>query len=505
MSVVNLNSHEACKRAYLNYHCYGNTMGISEQDMGAIASKWSAYLSSWQSSVETDDIDYDFDDSEYEEYINTGKEHGEDVTGYQDSQADDIAIAGGHVLGSAGGAVLSTVATGASTSIVNTVGGKVIGEATSRIAGEACSKTVAAAGGPLKDGAIGAGVKAAGDATNECAKGIGDVAGFIVGCTLGFITAATYWIKRANKDEHEAAVALMPEHSKFQADLNTEQGNMNTYAGEIVEASDEATDANEEGNEDIQKKKAEYDQQKQIYLALKAKIDSGVSLSASEKALYNGTIQKLGELATEIDALTALTQEKVEEKNEDLSDFQSKYDETAATMGFIQGVTEYAASFDKTAEILCYVEGAAQVLNGASSAYSAYEAGAFALSGTWAFGATAWAWAFVALGIAAVVSSGIAAGEQFTWAGEIGKEIDARESTEELNASTMEIYEAEVDAYDGAIDTVSDLELAVPEDIEAPEATPLPQEPVVQPQPAGSGLKNDNIKKPLFINTNNQQ
>ena len=82
-------------------------------------------------------------------------------------------------------------------------------------------------------------------------------------------------------------------------------------------------------------------------------------------------------------------------------------------MGNTEGLTDYAESFDKTAQILCYVEGAAQSLNAISSGKSAYEAGAFAASGSWFFGVTAWAWAFAAMGATGAATSGVGAAEQF--------------------------------------------------------------------------------------------
>ena len=72
VSQVNLSSEAACRKAYLNYHCYGNTMNLTPQEMGEITSTWSNKISSWQVTVNQDINEYEFDDSEYEQYKSLG-------------------------------------------------------------------------------------------------------------------------------------------------------------------------------------------------------------------------------------------------------------------------------------------------------------------------------------------------------------------------------------------------------------------------------------------------
>ena len=48
---ININSEAACRKAYLNYHCYGNSMNISADEMGEITKKWESKLNSWQATV----------------------------------------------------------------------------------------------------------------------------------------------------------------------------------------------------------------------------------------------------------------------------------------------------------------------------------------------------------------------------------------------------------------------------------------------------------------------
>ena len=55
MTVQHINSESWCRKAYLNYHCYDNTMGLSPADMGEITQTWSHRLTSWQNSISSDE------------------------------------------------------------------------------------------------------------------------------------------------------------------------------------------------------------------------------------------------------------------------------------------------------------------------------------------------------------------------------------------------------------------------------------------------------------------
>ena len=86
VSQVNLSSEAACRKAYLNYHCYGNTMNLTPQEMGEITSTWENKISSWQTTVNKDINEYEFDDSEYAQYKNEGKQAGKAATGGYDKK-----------------------------------------------------------------------------------------------------------------------------------------------------------------------------------------------------------------------------------------------------------------------------------------------------------------------------------------------------------------------------------------------------------------------------------
>ena len=104
-------SEATARILYLDYHCYGNTKGTTAKEMGEIESQYADKLHSWQNSVANDENEYEFDNSDYDEYIEKGKEAGKDATGgfeRKDNVGDAVA-ASGHALGaviSAGAKVL---------------------------------------------------------------------------------------------------------------------------------------------------------------------------------------------------------------------------------------------------------------------------------------------------------------------------------------------------------------------------------------------------------------
>ena len=311
---ININSESYCRRAYLNYHCYGNTMGITDEEMGQITQTWSSKISSWQNSVSSDETEYEFDDSEYSNYKAKGKNAAENATGYD---------------GKNGGSVAHTV-----------------GDAASSVAGATMS-VIGAAGGEAAKGVVKEGAKVI---TKEATKTVGknaasngSAAAFVVGCCLSAATAIGYWIKRPNKEEKEACDALLPEMTGAQSALGETQDDMANMANEIMNLSDEATEANEEANSQIEEKKSEYDMYMQTYQALKEKVDSGAGLTESEKQLYKSVAGYIEETGASIDEITEDAGSTVSDLYSDIENYQSGYDDAASTMAEIEGLTDYAA------------------------------------------------------------------------------------------------------------------------------------------------------------------
>ena len=443
-----LGSQSYAFKCWENYYYGNNTMGIDAKSMGQIKQTYKSELANWQANALNDENAYEIPDDDFSKSYEDGKNTAKEDTGFDGKK-------GGMIARGAGDATLA--ATGA-------VGAQVTKSVVTKAAEKALSKTAETVT-----------VKGVEMSSKEVAKGMGKFAGFTVGCVVGLATGTAYMAKKPNKDEKEACDKLQDTMATSQAATAAAQEDMAAAGEEVMALSDEAAEYNEEANNQIEEQKTEYDMYMRTYTALKEKAESGEALTEEEKALYTeivGLLTESGELMVETQDETSDTVSTI---YDDMGGYQERYDYAAETVAEVQGVTDYAESFDTTTRTMCYVEGAAQTLNAASSAKSAWQAIAFATSGTWAFGATAWAYAFGAMGAAGAVMSGIGAAEQFKWAGEVGTEIEARKVTQDLNAATNDVYETEVDNYGGWMSNVEDLELQMPDQMEVPEDTALPE------------------------------
>ena len=521
---VTITSEALCRRAYLDYHCYGNTLGTTPQEMGKIVSYWQDRVFSWQNSISDDVNEYDFSDDDYDEYYDKGYKSGQDATGYEKCLADDAVAVSGHgaagVIGTASGAVGAAATKAAVTEatkaavtegakiatkeVVSKLGSGVIGKALGQAVLQEAAKEAVKEGGKevtkklLRDASAGAvksiakksseevvdmaaqkiGEKATEESAEkllgEASKNVGKSLGCIIGCTMALATGTAYMAKKPNKEEYEATGQLVGEMGNAQAALGETQEEMSYMADELMALSDEAYMFNEEANIEIEEQKSEYDLYMETYLTLKAKIDSGQGLTKEEKSTYKalvGYLQETGQLIVETQEETTAI---VGEVYDDMATYQEGYDYAAQTVAEVDGLTGYAESFDKATQIMCYVEGGAQALNVASGGWSAAQAFALAASGSWAFGATAWAYAFGVMGIAGVGMSTYGMAEQFKWAGEIGNEIEMRKTAQDINAETNDIYDVEIDNYDGLMGGVEDLDIEMPDDVAPPEDTAIP-------------------------------
>ncbi|MBE7711046.1 MAG: hypothetical protein E7Z92_02780 [Cyanobacteria bacterium SIG31] len=427
---------------YLDYHCHNNSRGTTAEEMGRIKSMYGDKIASWQNSVVDDENEYDFDDSEYAKYVEKGKEVGKDATGGYDKkqQGGDIAAATGHAAAGAAGFVVNFAVKGATNVTTSTLVKESTGLAVKKGVGEVA-----------KNGAKEGGKKALENSLS-----------WSIGAVLSAATATAYLIKKPNKQEKEACDKLQPEMLNAQGALGETQDEMDYMASELLSLSDEASQYNEDANEDIEEKKSEYDMYMATYMVLQEKIDSGEGLTKDEQDLYKAVVGYINETGIEIQETQEDTTEIVGEVFEDMESYQDGYDYAAETMAETQGLTDYAESFDKTTRVLCYVEGAAQGLNAASGGIAAGQAGAAAVA---SMGFNAWAWTCVALGSYGALTSGIASGQQFKWAGEVGNEIEMRKGTQELNVETNKVYDVEIDNYDALMTGVEDLEIAMPDEV----------------------------------------
>ena len=281
---------------------------------------------------------------------------------------------------------------------------------------------------------------------------------------ISSVIAAKYYIEKPNKEQHNAAEHLMEnEFPEGVAALNETQGIMTDASEEITELTEEAESINEEANEKIEEDKTMFDFYKQQYDALKAKKERGEQLTPDEKALMKQLAPLMENINEDIAETSEDTSDDVNELNDTIAEYQDTFDESAETIAEVEGVTDYAEGFDENTRTMMYVEGTGQCINSVSAGIAAARLYAMA-SGT--FGATT---AFAVLATAASVASGIASGQQFSWASDMSKEIQMRRETQELGNQTTDVYDEELDNYAGNVETVEDLELEIPEDMELPE------------------------------------
>ena len=434
-----LNTSSYAYKCWYNYNYGNNTMGISESDMGQIVNQWSGKLSEWRVQATKDENAYEISDSDYNASKNNGKASAKDATGYDGKTGGMIARGVGDAVAATAGATVGRV-------FLKGVSAK-IGTAVLSLAGKKC-----AAAATKKFGEVGA-LETSGS--------------FIISTTVGLATALAYRLKKPNKEQHEAAKVL-EEQEMPNAQMAIEEGqDLMAEAREgVEERAEEAEELNEEANDNIKDEKSKYDDYRASYEELKAKVDSGEQLTPEEKNLYKELVKLMGESGENIEGLQDETSEAVRGLYDEMGEFQENYDEAAETIAEVEGLTDYAEGFDSAARTMCYVEAAAQGLNAASSGWGAVKAGQFATSGG---PFTAWAWAFVGIGSAGALMSGFGSKEQVEWGMDIGREIDIRKDTQDFNTETSDVYDESIDLHEGMMETVEDLELDIPDDLEVPE------------------------------------
>lgn len=441
-------SEAQARLIYLDYHTHGNTMGTSAQDMGAIVSQYSDKIHTWQASVDSNQ--YEWDDSDYDQYIEDGKEIGMKATGghTRADQAGDVAKATGDITAAAGGAVMSLA------------GGKIIGDVTKSVAADALAKSATKAGGKaakkfLEEG----GKKLSEKGVEQVGKNISSY----IAIAIGVIVAATYWIKKPNKEGAKACEDIKNPLANAQGALQGSQAEMENMKTEMVQLSDEASSQNDNTNAQIADKKTEQDYYMSIYRSIKAKIDAGKKLSDDEKNLYKVAAGKINNTGTDINGLVEENQLIISDINESMGTYQEGYDYAAETMGEAQGLTDYSESFDKQTKTLAYVEMISQGLNLASVGIALAK-----LTATIFMPST---WIAMAAGAGAMVSSGFAMKEQADIAKNAGNTIEQREITEDLNAATQDVYDVEIDNYATLMEGTETLEVAIPTDIKTVDAS----------------------------------
>ena len=427
-----LDSQAYAYKCWYNYQYGNNTMGISSKDMNEIRQTWSSELANWQATALDDENAYVIEDDDFSRACKNGKEQGEDKSGHDGS--NPVASNIGDALGSAAGAAGTTISVFASRAAFN---GSLTTNMTSKVVGEGAKNM-------------------AGDCTKSLNKA---KLSAYVAAGIAIATAAKYWIAKPNKDEKEACDALQDEMSNAEAATTSAQELMAKSRSAVEDLTSEAEDAKDMVEEENNPEMAEVELYKASYDAIVASAASRGGLTEEEKAeaaFYQAEIQGIvGEDGT-IETRAAEASELVGDIYDDMGTYQDVFDDSAETVAEVQGLTDFAESFDSATRTSCYIQAGAQTLNAASGAI----AGAKLLAGG------PWNWA---LGIAAIVaggSSGIAATQQMSWAGEVGNEIEMRKMAQKSNALTNDIYDESIQDYEGAMVSVEDMTVAIPESIE---------------------------------------
>ena len=412
---------------------------LTAEQKGQITEKYGADVVKEWTSV--DGTKYEIDDVSYDAAKEAGKKTVAESVGHDGSTGSTVSAIGS----AAGGAAVTAgaLAPGAAKSVTQT------------------ALNVFSKDGPISEVGTPLGDRAAEQATENAknSKGADNALGDYATVILAAAVAAKYYIENPNKDQAEAAEKLtaseLPQGQEYLYDAQNSIQEATDMATELAE---EAEDVNEEANDEIEKNKVEFDYYRAQYEGLKAKKESGEKLTEDEIALMKKLTPMMEDLSVGITDIENETSETVNDLNDDIGDYQEIYDNSAETMAEVEGVTDFAEGFDETTRTLCYVEGAGQTLNsmGALRAAARLSAGSF------------WNWAFAAIGYAAALASGNAARQQFVRASTMTEEIHARRDVQELNGETTELYDEHLDAYAGTIETVEDLELEIPDDLEIP-------------------------------------
>lgn len=408
---------------------------LSSSERSQIAAQWGAdKIKLWEA---VDSTDYRIEDDDWNASIDAGRKKAEEATGH-DGSKESILKVGTDVLGAGlsttGAIALTTSSTGG---IAGSLGRSIIGEkATNNIS---LGKSVGEGGAE---------------------KNIGARATVIMASAV----AAKYWLERPNKEQVEAAKQLYNAQEGTgilidgQCSLNEAQELMQEASEETTALTEEAEELNDETNEDIDDNKTNFDFYRKQYEYLKEKAQRGEELTPDEKQMLKDLAPLMEEASANITTAQEEASTALEDKTEEIEAYQTNYDDSAETIAEVQGLTDFAEGFDSATRTMAYIEGGAQTLNGISAGRAA---ALLSVSGFWNI-------AFATMGYVAATASAGAAAQQFSWAGQVGDEIDFREATQDLGSETSDMYDEELDNFAGNLEIIDDLEVVVPEDLAIP-------------------------------------
>ena len=435
------------KALWLNYHKDDNTLKISDFDMGRIEAAWETLIPQWQQSGVMDENVYNFEyeQEDWNNAVDEGKEQGRDLTGYKASA------------GQKAGQITRCVTDGAVAAYTGTVAalntGSFIGNVTGKATGKAAEK-----------GAEQAGSKLAGETF------------FFISAALDVANAAAYLLDKPNEEASKAVNALGEEMGNQQSATMEAQNNLVSMDDELQTSADEAYVVNDDANTYMGEQKTMYDFYAETLKYLEAAKTAGHIFNEDELKLYDECIQYMTAINKEITTTQRNTTDTVKEVSENMSTYQAGFDEVAKTAGNVRGVTDYAESFDSATETMTKIESYSQTISAGAAGVDAARGATLAASS-----GIAW-WMALLYGAAAVACAGAAvldgkaASEQKQMSDQAGAEVAMRSQTQDMNEATEELYSAGVDNYEAYVELVDNLEYVVPDDIDVPVATALPDE-----------------------------
>ncbi len=445
MSQISINSASDAEKAWINYYYHGNTMQITDVQMGEIVGRYSSFIPTWRNYAESQDTnEYELSDETFEDSVDRGYEYGQDLTDYDNTGWDKTKQIGRTVVDG------STAAAAGVHAMVS--GGEAAGSIVSTTAKEAAKTT-----------------------TKEVsAKGFSALPGadfLLLGfCATDMVDAVRYKVSKPNKEQVEA-VNVLAEDMLNQQTITTEaQDTLMEMDSELSDSTDEAIDVRDVANNDMSDSKTLYEfHADKIKYYDKAKT-AGYEFTQEDVESYQESLQFMTELSDDVNVTQEEADKAVGEIYEEMKDYQSGFDDAADSIAEVEGVTDYAEGFDELTQTNCKAESYIQYVNTGSSGIDAVSAAGKVVQYAGAFWVAAAFAAAGALAAGAAVMDGTAAKEQSDWSDEAGNEVGLREGTQELNESSLQTYNENVDYYDGYMQNVEDLNIVRPDDMEAPEA-----------------------------------
>lgn len=464
-------------RLWLNYYYDNNSMNISPSVMGKIEALYGSesdynYIKIWEANAETDKTEYLISDDDMSFYNEKGQAKGKNATGYENSGSDK-AKQWGNVIGD-GVAIGGTVGAQAAADIA-----KITAKKAAESAAKKAAKSAAAAA--LPNAGKGAKIVAEGDKllsekaaeTASKASKTADLS-LIAACAMNAAIGAAALLKEANKEQAEALEILQGEMAQANSQTIQEQNNMKKMAEELRQASDEASEANENANDRIVEEKSKNELYKVAYDELVAKNEAakngGEPLTDEEQEMLAQLVEYMTATNANMENIQNENAAILKDVNEDMGTYQQGYDDSAKVLGEIDGLTEYAEKFDESTKVAATLEGVLQGVNVADAGVNLTRA----LFRMGSLGWTGWgAVAYGAAAAAALAGGGMSTKEavnQFNYAKIAGEEIKLRDNTQSSNEVSKENLKKHLtDDLAGNIETVNNLYLEMPDEVEAPE------------------------------------